>query len=239
MNSSNQQWDEIAAAYARVQGDLRQRFLHPAMVRTVLECCQQKVSLLDYGSGPGELARSLAPHFSRIVLSDCSAAALAIARARMPNAEVLPPDELFANRDLFDTILFVLVLTTIVGQEEAARTLRELRRKLAVGGVFVFASTHPCFTFRALAAVAYDGPGAPYRVPIGPEVEVVEYHRPLENVLNLLAGAGFQLVQAREVYDSLAYYQERGEEPHRFAGRLPVFLILVCQAAERRDGRQE
>jgi ubiquinone/menaquinone biosynthesis C-methylase UbiE len=230
--SRQHQWDVLATEYAKVKDDLRERFLHPAIEEVILEECVGAQSLLDYGCGPGDLALRLMHHFERITLTDSAPAAVDIARQRLAqSAKVLTLDQFSTSRELFDVALLSLVLTTIEADNDALQIFRTLRRCLSPIGRLVIATTHPCFTFRALATVPYRESSGSYRVPIGTEIDVIEYHRPLDELLNLISSAGLRIVRAKEVYDSPDYYRHLNEEPHRFAGILPIFLIAVCAAA--------
>ena len=221
-------WSEIAARYAEVTGDVRQRFLHPAII-AVARDLPRRGRCLDFGCGPGGLTSSFVPHFGEVVAVDEAPDALTQTRARLGGrAHVLDPSAFAATSTTFDAIVLSLVLTTIPTDADAAALLAGLARRLKPEGRLLVGTTHPCFTFRALSQVAYGTSCASYVVPITPGLEVTEYHRPLESIVGLLSGAGLRIIEAKEVYDDEAYYRERGEEPHRFAGLLPMFLILVC-----------
>jgi SAM-dependent methyltransferase len=224
------QWDRLMNAYAAVEGDIRQRFLFPAIVRLVEEFGRGG-DLLDYGAGPGEvpfLVRDLA---GKIVLVDASARAREILAGRFGDrALVLTPEKFFASDQLFDLALFVLVLTTIDDDRGLAAILGRLRRSLKPKGRLIVATSHPCFTFRAISSVPYRSSGGEYRVAIEPGLEIVEYHRPLGAVMNLLGEAGLRVTRTEEIFDDPEFHRSRKEAPPRFAGELPVFLVLVCES---------
>lgn len=221
-------WDEIAVRYAAVGDDVRQQFLHPAIL-SMARGLRHRRRCLDFGCGPGGLAFSLVPHFDEVIAVDAAPAALAQACARLGGrARVLDPSAFAVLSGVFDTIVLSLVLTTIPTDADATALLAQLAGRLEPDGQLLVGTTHPCFTFHALSQVAYRESCAPYVVPIEPGLDVTEYHRPLDSIVALLADSGLRIVGTREVYDDADYYRERGEEPHRFAGVLPMFMILVC-----------
>jgi ubiquinone/menaquinone biosynthesis C-methylase UbiE len=229
------QWDRAAEEYARVEDELHQHFLHPAIEETVRSDCARGRSLLDFGCGPGDLTARFLDSFERVVVVDQSRRALEIARRRLGSrAAAMTVEEIALSDEIFDTVLLSLVLTTVPTDDQASDLLTLLTRLLAPKARLLLATTHPCFTFRALSQVPYVQSGASFPVPIGKSLQVVEYHRPLADVLNLLGKAGLRIIRAREVMDSVDYYVRKGEPAHRFAGALPMFLILTCDYPRER-----
>ncbi|MCL2646073.1 MAG: class I SAM-dependent methyltransferase [Phycisphaerales bacterium] len=222
-------WSQIALRYAKVSDDIRQRFLHPAMREAIKEDVTLRSNCLDYGCGPGELALSLASLFEKIVLVDAAPDALIEASKKLgPRAAALSPSEFYATEEMFNAIVFSMVLTTIPTDNEVEYLLCELAVRLRKEGKLIIGTTHPCFTFTALSQISYSSSGSSYAVQIEPGLEITEYHRPLSRILDLLAKAGLRILRAREIYDTPNYYLERGEEPSRYAGILPIFLVLTC-----------
>lgn len=231
----SEQWDQAAEEYAKLTDEVHQHFLYPVIEETVRVDCARRRSLLDFGCGSGDLTARLVDSFERVVVVDQSRRALEIARRRLgPGVAAMAVEEVESSGESFDTILLSLVLTTLPRDDQASKLLVLLTRLLAPDGRLVLATTHPCFTFRALSQVHYAQSGAPYSVPIGKNLQVVEYHRPLAGVLGLLGKAGLRTVCAREVMDSADYYVRRGEPAHRFAGTIPMFLILTCDHPRER-----
>ena len=224
-------WEDIADRYADVTDDVRRHFLHPALEDAVAEDVVTWGALLDYGCGPGEVAASLAGRFERVVAVDIASGARRHARQRLgAGAEVLSPHDWRATAGEVDAVVLALVLTTLPRDADVCRLLAEITARLTDGGRLFVATTHPCFTFRALSQVPYRALDAAYEVPIEAGLTVTEYHRPLGALLDAVASAGLRVVRTREVYDDAAYYTRRSEPPHRFAGELPMFLILTCAA---------
>ena len=226
-------WSEIIDRYAEVSGDLRQTFLHPALLKEINSTIVHKGRCLDFGCGPGDLSVTLAHIFEDLVMVDTAPRALEKAVGRVgTKVSALSPERFADTSDLFDAIIFSLVLTTIEQDEYAATVLSGLARRLCDDGQLIIGTTHPCFTFRALSQVPYSSSGKPYNVTVEAGLDIIEFHRPLERIVGLLTESNLTIRTAREIYDNESYYLTRGEEPHRFAGILPLFLILVCEKKE-------
>ena len=224
-------WSKIALRYAKVTDDVRKRFLHQAIEDAIQTDVPERFSCLDYGCGPGDLAIRIANLFDSLVLVDSAPDALAEASKKLGSTVVtLNPSEFFATDDVFDTVIFSLVLTTISSDSEVEFILCNLASRIKNGGRVIIGTTHPCFTFSAHSQVPYSSSGKPYTVQVEPGLEITEYHRPLSCVLDLLAKANLRILRTREVYDDPAYYVDRGEEPRRFAGALPMFLVMTCDS---------
>lgn len=222
-------WSRIAFRYAEVSDDVRKRFLHPAVVEAARVDSLARHSCLDYGCGPGDVSALLIGVFDRLVLMDSAKGAVREASRRLGSrVTVLDKEGFDSTPESFDMIILSMVLTTMASDTEAKALLGKLGARLGKNGRLILATTHPCFTFQALSQQPYSSSGAPYRVQIEPGLEITEYHRPLGTVLDLISSSGLRIVRTREVYDDPAYYRLRGEEPHRFAGALPMFLTLTC-----------
>ncbi len=221
-------WNEIAAKYAEVSGDVRQRFLHPAILQAVRDApCRRRC--LDFGCGPGELTEQLIALCEEVVAIDLAPGFVAAARRRLGSRAMVMENAAFADHPgSFDIIVLSMVITTLQSDQELERLLAMIHKRLDAGGRLIIGTTHPCFTFRALSQVRYANSGAPYKVPIAPGLDVTEYHRPLEQIIKLVAKIGLRIEEAREIDDDPDYYRAAGETPHRFAGQLPMFLVLVC-----------
>ena len=225
-------WTKIASRYAQVSDDVRKKFLHPAIIDTVCTDVKNHYNCLDHGCGPGDLSLKLIDKFEKQVLVDLAPDALLEASKKFGKRVLtLHPMEFDTTNETFDSIVLSMVITTIGDNSSLELLLSKLSKRLSKVGRLVIGTTHPCFTFRALSQVAYSSSNSPYRVPIAPGLEITEYHRPLGLILDLLAHANLRILRAREIYDDPDYYLGKGEEPHRFAGVLPMFLILTCASS--------
>jgi len=223
------EWSKIALRYAKVMDDVRQRFLHPAIQEAVKLDTTGRFNCLDYGCGPGELALSIADLFEKLVLVDSAPVALTEASKKLDSkAVLLSPTEFYTTGEVFDAVILSLVLTTIQSDSDIESLLRMLATRLGDKGRLIIGTTHPCFTFSAHSQAPYSSSGASYVVKIESGLEITEYHRPLSRILDLLARANLRILRSREIYENPNYYIERGEDPHRYAGILPMFLVLTC-----------
>ena len=225
-------WNQIASRYAQISDDTRLQFLHPAVREAINEDVIFHGNCLDYGCGPGELALSLADLFDKIVLVDMAPDALTEASKKLGSRAVaLSPSEFIATEEMFDAVILSMVLTTIPSDDDLEYILHKLGARLGKEGRLIIGTTHPCFTFSALSQIPYSSSGASYVVEIEAGLEIIEYHRPLARVLDLLAKANLRILRTREIYEDPGYYLKRGEEPHRFAGVLPMFIVLTCECS--------
>ncbi|MBT3748633.1 MAG: methyltransferase domain-containing protein [Bacteroidetes bacterium] len=227
--TKNSQWDLLAYKYAEIKNDVKQNFLFPALKETIKNHCIDAKSLLDYGCGPGDLVVELVEDFDRVAVTDLSSAALEIISKRFgDNIEVFTLAEINGSNESFDVITMNLVLTAIPDNTELLEIFSVIRHLISPHGWLIISTTHPCFTFRALATVPYKISGGAYKVPIG-NLEITEYHRPLESIMNIISSTGFHIIHVKEIYDTPEYYMNREEEPSRFSGILPIFIVLVCK----------
>ena len=228
---SSKSWDQIASRYAQISDDVRKAFLHPSIIKVIETDIKRYRSCLDYGCGPGDLSLQLVNLFDRLTLVDISTDALLESSIKIADrANLFLSQEFDTTEELFDSIILSMVITTIDKDHKLELLLKKLGKRLSKNGRLIVGTTHPCFTFRALSQIPYSSSSAPYSVTIEAGFEITEYHRPLEQILNTLSLANLRILKAVEIYDSPEYYFERGEKPHRFAGELPMFLILVCDS---------
>jgi ubiquinone/menaquinone biosynthesis C-methylase UbiE len=100
-------------------------------------------SVLDIGCGTGQLLRRASRHFPAATLTgvDASEDMIRVAQAAVPAGAPVSFVEAFAERLPFDDGAFDLVMTTMSFHHWADQpvALREIRRVLAPGGVFLLA----------------------------------------------------------------------------------------------------
>ncbi|HVT16922.1 MAG TPA: class I SAM-dependent methyltransferase [Thermoanaerobaculia bacterium] len=129
---------EVAEIYAGHAG------LHPAEEALLAELRAElsRASLLDIGIGPGRTTPHLRAACRRYTGIDYSANMLRHAHARYPDAALVLCDAralCFAG-GAFDAVFFCFNAIGDVGHEDRLRILREIRRTLRPGGVFVFSA---------------------------------------------------------------------------------------------------
>ena len=171
-------WNEIAAKYAEVTGDVRQHFLHPVILQAVCDTpCPRRC--LDFGCGPGGLTEQLTALCEEVVAVDLALSAVEAARRRLGSLATVLENAAFADHPgRFDIIVLSMVITTIQSDKDLECLLAMLRQRLNAGGRLIIGTTHPCFTFRALSQVRYANSGASYEVLIAPGLNVTEYTGP-------------------------------------------------------------
>jgi SAM-dependent methyltransferase len=169
------------------------------------------LKVLDAGCGPGIYSEWLLEHGAEVVAVDVTPRMVELARERTARfgervqvlrADLTAPLD-FAGADAFDLVVSPLVMD-YVGDWEPV--LAEFKRVLRAGGQLVLSVGHPFgdwlwiqkyvnpssnYFARELFEVRWDGFGEP-------EPLIRSYRRPLADMLNPLARAGFFLEQVLE-----------------------------------------
>ncbi|HEX5268485.1 MAG TPA: class I SAM-dependent methyltransferase [Acidimicrobiales bacterium] len=198
-------------------------------------------SVLDVGTGEGQLARLAASLGARVTGIDPSRAQLATARSRGGGPAYLLGEaaRLPFPPSAFDSVVACLVFEHI---DDAEVAIAEVARVLAPGGRFVFFLNHPLLQTPGSGWIddrildeQYWRIG-PY-LTVDRTMEQVDngvvipfIHRPLSHYVNALIGAGLAVERMEEPAPP-AGFLERAEE-YAAAASIPRLLLLV---AVRRD----
>lgn len=139
--SSGTRWEKAAEAYATGEHKSGRE------LQLVVDFAAPKGTerVLDIGTGAGHTALALAPHVSRVVLTDPVPTMLATARRLFAEAGVRNADfvEAIAERLPFPDASFDIVTTRLAAHhfEDMALAVREMVRVLRAGGVLIFIDT--------------------------------------------------------------------------------------------------
>lgn len=207
-------YDDIAEWYDSWVGthSMREDPLFAAVETLMGEVAGKRIC--DLACGQGRVARYLADLGARVVGVDLSAKLLAIARR---HEEASPRDIEYVQADAqcldgvtlgtFDGVVCFMALMDI---PDLDATLRGVANRLQPGGWFAFAILHPCFhtsqsgematpegTLRTIGRYFDEGYWRS-DTRTGPPGKVGAYHRTLSTYVNVLSGAGLQLVRLSE-----------------------------------------
>lgn len=159
--------------------------------------------VLDAGCGIGEYAGRFLERGAAVVGVDASAEALATARDRFGDRAEFHRADLteplaFARDDAFDLVFCNLVLDHV---EDWRPTFAEFRRLLAPDGALAFTTIHPVRRYRRhrdeLSSYHETDSYILEWGDAGPRV--VQYHRPIEEIVDSLTETGFRVAEFREI----------------------------------------
>ncbi len=207
--------------------------------------------IIDIACGQGFFSHAYASAGASVLGVDISPELVKRARERGVGGarfEVAPASNLKpVPGNSFDGAMIVLALQNI---KEMPETLREASRILVAGGTLVLVLNHPCFRIPKASAWGYDetakmqyrrverygtsfsadidmAPGARGKKPTA---RTVSFHRPLQEYVKVLAGAGFAVVGLEE------WISHRRSEPGPRAKaedaarkEFPLFLTIVAR----------
>ena len=184
--------------------------------------------VLDLGCGPGVYAVELTKRGAHVTGLDVSPAMLRQARKRL--GQTCPLVQADFGRDLpfadgsFDGLLSALAVHYV---ENWRSMFREFHRVLLPGGWLVFSTDHPCFEFVRLGSETYFATmltTTTWRVS-GRKVAATYFRRPLEEVVNSLIEAGFQVDRMLEPKPTVEFREVAPEVYDRLM-KAPDFLCV-------------
>ncbi len=202
----------------------------PAMLELLPDVAGLRV--LDAGCGPGMYAEWLLDRGADVVCVDASPKMLEHARARIGDrAEIVEADlggplSFLADAD-FDLVIAPLVIDYLPDWPAA---FAEFHRVLKPGGRFVASKEHPASDYTQRLVENYFEKQLVSAVWRGFEhpVEVTAWHRPLQDLINALAEAGFvieRLVEPRPIPQFREADPDDYEKPLRWPGFLCVRAV--------------
>ncbi|WP_338722607.1 class I SAM-dependent methyltransferase [Devosia sp. XK-2] len=243
LRARSQSWDPVAHWYAGWAGQNGSHYHRTFAVPLMLDLLAPKggEQLLDLGCGHGILAPSIASTGARYLGVDLSGRLVAEARRNQArygrflvgDATALPQHKLLAQ-GAFDAASFLLSIQDINPLEQA---VAEAARLLRPGGRLGIVMLHPCFRIPRQSGWGHDeGRGLTYRrvdtylsrLAIPMQVHGAgstrSYHRPLEDYMAALTGAGLVVTAIREVADLPGKQDARADR--RAMREFPLFLGL-------------
>lgn len=240
-------WDRAARWYDGLVGEQGSEYQREVVIPGTLRLLgvRQGERVLDLACGQGVLSRALHEHGAQVTGVDLSAQLVEIARRRSPGGiRFLVVDAARLDgltNGSFDAVTCMLALQNMESPEGA---LREASRVLRPGGRLVLALMHPAFRIprqshwgwdeeRKLLYRGVDRYLTPLKAPIdvrpfrAPGQTTWTYHRPLQDYVKALAGAGL-LVDALEEWPSHKVSQPgpMAAAENRARQEFPLFLAM-------------
>lgn len=226
--------------------DLPERVLGYPFVFEALQL-DRAASVLDYGCGPGKVARRVVERCdARVVAVDPSPRMLEIATARRPHERIeyrlLDGQRIPGAPDAsVDAAMCCYVFINVASLDTIRAIAAEVRRVVRPGGRFAVLDTNPDTTGVEFSTFRSGEPGRRYATgeqrevvlttPDG-ELVLLDYHWPKEVYVDVLAGAGFRSVDIVEplLDDALrrgvVEAPERGWDAER---ERPPFAVYVAR----------
>lgn len=240
-------WDtsEVAAAF-EAYDDLPERTLgYPAVFRALRLGDPDVRLVLDFGCGPGKVAKRIVTDYeTQVVAVDTSPAMLAIATdhrtdSRIDYRLVRNAELTFLLNDAVDAAMSCYVFINIGSLDGIQAIAREVYRVLRPGGRYGVLDTNPDTTGVEFTTFRSGDPDRRYmrgeqrRVLLrhrdGGELTLLDYHWPKEVYREILVDAGFRSIQMHEPV--LAHPENMNhcsaDRPWGNETRQPPFLIVV------------
>lgn len=227
-----EQFADRYAKYAKVKPH-NALYERPATLSLLPEL--RGLRVLDAGCGPGLYATELLERGAEVVAFDVTPTMVELTRQRVGERATVHRADLekplaFADDASFDVVVCPLALDYV---EDWLPTFREFHRVLRPGGTFVYSHSHPMsdyllvrakylpdsrYTQRERFSSAWKGFGTPH-----PTVEA--FRRPLSDMLNPLADAGFALDHLLEPQPTEAL-RDANPELYELLSREPCFVCI-------------
>jgi SAM-dependent methyltransferase len=222
-------YDSIAEGYAAHIDAAPYNALYerPAMMALLPDVAGARV--LDAGCGAGWYSEQLVARGARVTSIDESAALVRHVRARLGDGADVRVADLsrplsFAEDASYDGIVSALVLHYM---RDWSTALAEFRRILKPDGWLLFSTHHPATDAELFGTARYLD--VEQREDIWDHVGTVRFfHRPLCEIINPLADAGFAIERLVEPAPSEALRAARPDSYERLL-RQPAFLLVLAR----------
>ncbi|MEA9389543.1 class I SAM-dependent methyltransferase [Acerihabitans sp. TG2] len=209
------EWDGLATErHRQIYAGLDITFTH-VMAPLVESLVGQNLdaTLIDIGSGTGELTGRLAMRFKRVVCIEPSARSLEVAKSILStfsNVFFINSDfedcggQFFHDADEKNIFLAAMMLSADPQLDKFAQTLSRAARR---GDEFVATIPHPCFWprywgYEKESWFSYKKElmiKAPFKISLsGSELKTTHIHRPIETYISTFSKYGFQLLNMSE-----------------------------------------
>lgn len=248
-------WEPVAGWYDNLlAGDdtYQTKVILPNLLR-ILPPKGKKI--LDIACGQGFFSHAYAKGGAEVFGADISPQLIALAKEHSLNDQISAPvfevspahDIPNAKTENFDGAMIVLALQNI---KEMNETLKEASRALKKSGTLVLVLNHPCFRILKASAWGFDeekniqyrriekyGRGFSVKVDMTPgktssseKVYTMSFHRPLQDYVKSLAGAGFAITGLEEwISHKQSQDGPRAEAEDVARKEFPLFLAIVAQ----------
>jgi SAM-dependent methyltransferase len=226
-------YDSIADAYAAEidEAPYNKLYERPAMLAMLPQVHGARV--MDAGCGAGWYSEQLVARGARVTSVDASAAMVRHSRARLGAAADVRVADLsrplaFAEDASYDGIVSALTLHYL---RDWGSALAEFRRILRPEGWLLFSTHHPALDAQLFGTARYLE--VALREDFWERVGTVRfYHRPLCEIINPLADAGFAIQRLVEPEPSEAFRAVKPDAWERLM-RQPAFLLVLARPWKR------
>lgn len=236
-------WDDHADWWQREFTDGVDPEYVEQIIPLVLEHLAGVDTLIDIGTGEGQLARAAEELLGASVVGlDPTRAQIEVASARGggPAYGLATSDALPVADASFDAAVVCLVFEHVDALDES---IREVARVLRPGGRFLLFLNHPLLQTPDSGMIIdhmIEPPETYWRIgPYLPEAERVEQvqkgvhvrflHRPMSRYVNALHAAGLRLVHMEEPAPPPGFIAKAGEYEEEVVSTTPRLLLLVSE----------
>jgi SAM-dependent methyltransferase len=227
-------YEALAEAYAAVVDTKPHNALYerPATLSLLPDVRGKRV--LDAGCGPGLYSQLLIEKGASVFSIDASPKMIELAKIRLGKTENIRLADLskpldFLENESFDAVLSPLVLDYI---KDWRAVFGEFYRVLRAGGHFICSLHHPFFDFlyhKTENYFATEEVSCEWRGFEGVRVEMPSYRRPLQELINPLLDAGFQL---EKIIEPLPVEEFKAADPKHYE-ELSKFPAFLCVRAKK------
>ncbi len=257
--AQDESWEAVASWYDSLATDQGTEYHQSVIIPGVMRLLgiQPDEKVLDLACGQGAVARALHAAGARVTGIDLSPQLVNLARQRSPRGITYLVGDARSLPDLptgaFDAAICVLALQNI---DPVGPVFAEAARLLRPGGRLVSVFLHPAFRIPRQSGWRWNEENklmvrevnrylSPLKIPIdvrpfrSPGKQVTwTYHRPLQEYVNGLAGAGL-LTDALEEWPSHRESQPgaRARAENRARDEFPLFLALRTVRVEMPQAR--